>query len=184
MFVVPKLFLCASRRIYPYSVVHYVTKAFSTASIQESMNNLIPFLASIYKVGKQGSSGTITDSATSSLSSLQDQLVGNNLITKEEVDHVGIVGWIVMEMTQVVNELQKVLVSESNIESILQQIKENELLSSFCNASKRTIEIGDYYAYYLLYPLVVSSLVMFHLVIYETIEFPWSIGWILHAYAE
>ena len=170
--------------MYAYPAIHYVTRALSTASVQESMNNLIPFLASIYKLEKQGNNGATADSAPSSLSSLQDQLVDNKLITKEEVDHVDIAGWIVMQMTNVVNELQKVLVSESNIETVLQRIEENELLSPFCNASKRTIEIGDYCAYYLLYPLIVSPLAMFHLVINEASRFPWSDSSVLHAYAE
>lgn len=61
-----------------------------------------------------------------------------------------------MEMSKVMSEFDKLKNSESDCTTILQHIRENDFFSTFCNASKRTVTIADYCAYYMLYPYMVS----------------------------
>ena len=66
---------------------------------------------------------------------------------------------LLLKMSQVLNEFEKLKSSGSDLTTVLQHIRENSFFSTFCNASKRNVTVADYCAYYLLYPYMVFVLV-------------------------
>ena len=92
---------------------------------------------------------------------------------------------IVMKMSQVMSEFNKLKTSGSDLATILQHIRENEFFSTFCNASKRSVTIADYCTYYMLYPyMVYFSLFSCHPGNIITFQWERPLSELLHANAE